>query len=87
MPVKMSLFASVAIYGQFTAVLAKHSKSFSLVDAITVGWTGCNEFFDPTRQQVETSRQTERTTANKMIIYQRSLRVPRRIQLSGVPRA
>jgi hypothetical protein len=51
--------------------LAKHSKSFSLVDAISVGVDRVQRTFEPMRQQVETWRQTELSTVTaKMIIYQ-----------------
>ena len=37
----------------FTPVLAKHSKSFSLVDAIAVGVDRMQRNFEPMREQVE----------------------------------
>src|SRR5215472_13587175 len=66
------LFAPcMAIYGQFTTVLAKHSKSFALVDAISVGVDRMQRNFEPMRRQVESWRQTELTDVMaKMIIYQ-----------------
>jgi len=61
----------MAIYGQFTTVLAKHSKSFALVDAISVGVDRMQRNFEPMRRQVESWRQTELTDVMaKMIIYQ-----------------
>ena len=57
--------------GQFTPVLAKHSKSFSLIDAISVGVDRMQRNFEPMRNQVEAWRGAELTTvAAKMIIYQ-----------------
>jgi hypothetical protein len=55
----------------FTPVLAKHSKSFSLVDAIAVGVDRMQRNFEPMRKQVEAWRQSELTdVAAKIIIYQ-----------------
>jgi hypothetical protein len=55
----------------FTPVLAKHSKSFSLVDAISVGVDRMQRNFEPMRKQVEVWRQSELTDVTaKMIIYQ-----------------
>jgi hypothetical protein len=59
------------VAGVFTPVLAKHSKSFSLVDAISVGVDRMQRNFEPMRRQVESWRQTELTEVTaKMIIYQ-----------------
>jgi hypothetical protein len=56
--------------GVFTPVLAKHSKSFSLVDAISVGVDRMQWNFEPMLQQVEVWRQAELTDVTaKMIIY------------------
>jgi hypothetical protein len=41
------------VHGDFTPVLAKHSKSFSLVDAISVGMDRMQRNFEPMRNQVE----------------------------------
>src|SRR5712692_9492334 len=51
-------------------VLAKHSKSFSLVDAISVGVDRMQRNFEPMRRQVETWRAQQLTSATaKLIIY------------------
>src|SRR6202161_695876 len=61
----------MAFSWDFTPVLAKHSKSFSLVDAISVGVDRMQRNFEPMRKQVETWRQTELTDVTaKMIIYE-----------------
>ena len=39
--------------GAFTPVLAKHSKSFSLIDCISVGVDRMQRNFEPMRKQVE----------------------------------
>jgi hypothetical protein len=61
----------MAFSGDFTPVLAKHSKSFSLVDAISVGVDRMQRNFEPMRKQVEAWRQTELSDVSaKMIIYE-----------------
>ena len=57
--------------GDFTPVLAKHSKSFALVDAISIGVDRMQRNFEPMRNQVEAWRQTELTDVSaKLIIYE-----------------
>jgi len=57
--------------GDFQPLLAKHSKSFSLVDAVAVGVDRMQRNFEPMRKQVATWRQTELSNVTaKMIIYQ-----------------
>lgn len=52
-------------------VLGKHSKSFSLVDAVSVGVDRMQRNFEPIRKQVELWRQLELTDVTaKTIIYQ-----------------
>ena len=41
------------VTGVFTPVLAKHSKSFSLIDCISVGVDRMQRNFGPVRKQVE----------------------------------
>jgi hypothetical protein len=53
--------SNMAFSGDFTPVLAKHSKSFSLVDAIAVGVDRMQWNFEPMRKQVEAWRQSELT--------------------------
>lgn len=61
----------MAFSGDFTPVLAKHSKSFSLVDAISVGVDRMQRNFEPMRKQVEAWRETELSDVSaKMIIYE-----------------
>ena len=74
--------SNMAFSCDFQPVLAKHSKSFSVVDAISVGVDRMQRTFEPMRQQIETWRQTELSTVTaKMIIYQAfiesELQVPR----------
>ena len=45
----------------FTPVLAKHSKSFSLIDCVSVGVDRMQRNFKPMRKQVETWQRSELT--------------------------
>src|ERR1700723_2083246 len=57
--------------GDFTPVLAKPSKSFSLLDSISVGVDRMQRNFEPMRKQVEAWQSGELTTVTaKMIIYE-----------------
>jgi len=54
----------------FTAVLAKHSKSFSLIDCISVGVDRMQRNFEPMRKQVEAWQRSELTDVTaKVVIY------------------
>jgi len=55
----------------FTPVLLKHSKSFSLVDSISVGVDRMQRNFEPMRKQVEAGQKSELTdVAAKVVIYE-----------------
>ena len=76
--------SNMAFSGDFTPVLAKHSKSFALVDSISVGVDRMQRNFEPMRKQVEAWRATELTDISaKMIIYeafiQSELEVPKHL--------
>jgi len=49
----------MAFSGDFTPVLAKHSKSFNLIDTLSVGVDRIQRNFEPMQRQVELSRQTQ----------------------------
>jgi hypothetical protein len=53
--------SNMAFSGDFTPVLAKHSKSFSLIDCVSVGVDRMQRNFDPMRKQVEAWQQSELT--------------------------
>jgi hypothetical protein len=55
----------------FTAVLVKHSTSFSLIDCISVGVDRMQRNFEPMRKQVEVwqKRELPNVTA-KVVIYE-----------------
>ncbi len=68
---------NMAFHGDFTPVLAKHSKHFSLIDAVSIGVDRMQRNFEPQR-----SRQIADETA-KLIIYRAfiegELAVPRHL--------
>src|SRR5437870_13043954 len=73
---------NLSFQGEFTPVLAKHSKNFSIMDSLAIGVDRIQRNFDPLRQQVETwrSRQIADEQA-KLVIYrafiESELSVPR----------
>jgi hypothetical protein len=59
------------VSGAFTRVLAKHSKSFSLIDCISVGVDRMQRNFEPMRKQVEAWQRSELTEVTaKVVIYE-----------------
>jgi hypothetical protein len=61
----------MAFSGDFTPVLAKHSKSFSLVDCLSVGVDRMQRNFEPMRKQVEAWQRSELTDVTaKVVIYE-----------------
>src|SRR5882672_3352860 len=61
---------NLAFQGEFTPVLAKHSKNFSIPDSLSIGVDRIQRAFDPLRQQVETWRSRQITDEQaKLVIY------------------
>jgi hypothetical protein len=59
------------VSGAFRPVLAKHSKSFSLIDCISVGVDRMQRSFEPMRKQVEAWQKSELTDVTaKVVIYE-----------------
>lgn len=59
------------VLGVFTPVLAKHSKSFSLIDCISVGVDRTQRNFEPMRRQVKAWQRNELTDVTaKVVIYE-----------------
>jgi hypothetical protein len=55
----------------FTPVLAKHSRSFSLIDCISAGVDRMQRNFEPMRKQVEAWQESELTDVTvKVVIYE-----------------
>ena len=75
---------NMAFHGDFTPVLAKHSKHFSLVDSLAVGVDRMQRNFEPMRQQVEAWQRLQLPDIEaKLIIYRAfvegELEVPRHL--------
>ena len=63
--------SNMAFSGDFTPVLAKHSKTFSLIDCIAVGVDRMQRNFEPMRKQVEAWQRSELTDVTaKLVIYE-----------------
>src|SRR4029077_2384712 len=63
--------SNMAFCREFTPVLAKHSKSFSLIDCISVGVDRMQRNFGPMRKQVEAWQKSELTDVTaKVVIYE-----------------
>ena len=65
-----SVCYNLAFQGEYSPVLAKHSKNFSLEDSLSVGVDRMQRNFEPMRRQVETWRAQQLSTATaKLTIY------------------
>ena len=61
---------NLAFHGDFTPVLAKHSKHFNLEDALAIGIDRMQRNFDPMKRQVETWQSHQITDDYaKLVIY------------------
>jgi hypothetical protein len=62
-------FAKI-VSGVFTPVLAKHTKSFNLIDTLSVGVDRIQRNFEPLQRQVELWRKTQITNDTaRLILY------------------
>ena len=67
---KVFVCENMAFSGDFQPVLAKHSKNFSLQNALSIGVDLMQRNFDGMRQQVEGWQQSQLTdVAAKLVIY------------------
>jgi hypothetical protein len=76
--------SNMAFAGDFTPVLAKHSKSFSLIDCISVGVDRMQRNFEPLQRQIELWQESQITDVTaKLVIYhafiEGGLEVPRHL--------
>jgi hypothetical protein len=63
--------SNMAFSGDFTPLLAKHSKGFNLIDTMAVGVDRIQRNFEPMQRQVESWRQTQITDDRaKLILYE-----------------
>ncbi len=61
---------NMAFQGDFSPVLAKHTKNFSLIDSISVGVDRMQRNFEPMRRQIEIWKESLLPNeAAKLIIY------------------
>jgi hypothetical protein len=61
---------NMAFHGDFTPVLAKHTKRFSLVDAVSIGVDRMQRSFEPMQRQVEAWRASRiQDETAKLVIY------------------
>jgi hypothetical protein len=75
---------NLAFRGDFTPVLAKHSKNFSILDSLAIGVDRIQRTFEPLTDQVTRWRQSQMSDEDaKMIIYRAfiegELEVPRHL--------
>src|ERR1019366_8406925 len=69
--VRIFVFENLAFHGEYTPVLAKHSKHFSLEDSLAIGVDRMQRNFGPLKQQVDEWRAMQLSTAAaKLFIYQ-----------------
>jgi hypothetical protein len=61
--------SNMAFSGDFTPVLAKHSKSFNLIDTLAVGVDRIQRNFEPMQRQVEQWRQAQITDERAKLIF------------------
>ncbi len=67
---KVFVCENMAFSGDFQPVLAKHSKNFSLQNALSIGVDEMQRNFDGMRRQVETWKEAQLTdTSAKLLIY------------------
>ena len=60
---------NMAFSGEFQPVLAKHTKSFNLIDTLSVGVDRIQRNFEPMRRQVESWLQTQITDEQAKLIF------------------
>jgi len=67
---------NMAFHGDFTPVLAKHSKHFSLVDVLSIGIDRIQRNFEPMKKQVEAWKGTRISDESaKLVIYRAFVQV------------
>src|SRR5882672_9474084 len=64
---------NLSFQGEFTPVLAKHSKNFSIVDSLAIGVDRIQRNFDPLRRQVETWRSSQITDDQAKLVIKVTL--------------
>jgi len=73
---------NLAFRGDYSPVLAKHSKHFSVEDALSIGVDRMQRNFEPMRRQVESWRAQQLSTeAAKLMIYRAFIDKPEAAQI------
>ena len=68
--IRVFVCSNMAFSGEFTPVLAKHSKSFNLIDTLAVGVDRIQRNFEPMQRQVERWRGTQISDDQaKLVLY------------------
>jgi len=67
--IRVFVCSNMAFSGEFTPVLAKHSKSFNLIDTLAVGVDRIQRNFEPMQRQGEGWRQTQITDERAKLIF------------------
>ncbi|MCU1305615.1 MAG: hypothetical protein JWN45_310 [Acidobacteriaceae bacterium] len=67
--IRVFVCSNMAFSGDFTPVLAKHSKSFNLIDTLAVGVDRIQRNFEPMQRQVEHWRQAQITDERARLIF------------------
>jgi hypothetical protein len=67
--IRVFVCSNMAFSGDFTPVLAKHSKSFNLIDTLAVGVDRIQRNFEPMQRQVEHWRQAQVTDERAKLIF------------------
>jgi hypothetical protein len=67
--IRVFVCSNMAFSGDFTPVLAKHSKSFNLIDTLAVGVDRIQRNFEPMQRQVESWRQNQLTDSQAKLIF------------------
>ena len=86
--VRVLVCENMAFSGDFQPVLAKHSKNFSLQNALSIGVDQMQRNFDGMRKQVDAWRESQLSdTVAKLIIYrafiESDLEVPKHLARPG----
>src|SRR5688572_27410259 len=81
---RVAVCENMMFSGEFHPVLAKHSKNFSLVNALSIGIDQMQRNFEPMMMQIEMWKRSQLTEVDaKMVIYQAfiegELEVPRHL--------
>src|SRR5712692_2404155 len=85
---RVTVCDNMAFHGDFTPVLAKHSKNFSLLDALSIGVDRMQRNFEPMRKQIEQWRESQIADVTaKLVIYEAFIELKANLMCRGIWRA